>query len=1458
MALAEQIQKAREAGYADDEIVGHLRPRLEEQVKAAGEAGYEPAAVREHLASQGVPEPVAFDLTASAPEKAVRAAGPALKALAEPFARAREALAAPIEAPGEAFDALGRRLRAGAEQEIPGLKQIAEMQSRGPENAAMVAQAVAEAGYPRLAVPAGVLAGAPTVASQVLTPVPATVGEAEVAAALAIGTPLAARAGNALPILGEALPPAEYIGNVLRRRLGLGDPTGLTRVDPAEALAAGRMSTAQAARQSPDIYAAELAKRGLQGPGTGRPVTLRTAAEAEGGGTVGAAPRPEAALPVESAPPAGPIGGAIPPPATPRLLATPGTAGAPPPILKSASPESIPARSTPVNRGVWRKGIGDLEDVLEEGARSFKTTPDDPSLPAYIADQARKLSGEIAPELERLAPSLPPNTLSKIRDSVARDIQRLRSIGVESPEAWHAAVRKADERLLAPPQERGTIPIEADLLSNKQIELQTGRKVWQLTPEEYKAAAPGNPIEDHRDAVFNAMWRKQDVPRNIVDSYPELEADLKQREFLQEYAQETGPGGGARITAMDIARNMGINQRSYEKYYRGELKSLEDSPAGRFIIRGEGRSIDDLAERAWEEGLIPENDPQAFVALLNDEIRTSGIGEAGGQPPLRRGQGGFAALGGAPPPAGPPVPPDVAAYKAKIHTFKKPGRTIAQTFEDLYTEAVDRNNPLLNLAKQATEAVHDTKNVRFTIDRYMGSSGIADQWLTTRTTRLQPDGTVVSTGEGLKPILREFDDAFARRFGVEAMDDLKAYMLAQRDLEVVGRGIHGLDPKRAPDVISFMEQKYGGKIAPFADRIRAWEDRAFLQTLQDAGVISEASAAAIRAKGKFYVPYDRIIDQIDPEGAARFASGNPIKKLSGSEREVYDPFEKMIAQAYRTAEFADRNRIGQSVADLSKQPGALKDLVKEVGKSGPETVTVFFNGSKRFFKIQPEAKDALDNLQAAGLGMVAKILSFPATLSRAGITMDPQFSIIRNPLRDQLTAAMHARHGYVPVVDFFRGIFHAIGRTELYEEWLAAGGSNSAMVGIDRMDATTTLRKLRGLRELDHINPVSWLQKIGEAGEVGTRMGVFARARAAGASALEAMYESKESTINFGIKPRSTTMRFLNSATAFMRPGILSDARFFRAFKEAPGRTSTRAVSLITLPSLALWYVNKDNKEYKELPLWQKNLFWHIPVGNRLVPIPKPFEYGILFGSGPERALDWIYKKDPQAIESFGLQLWDALTPPITPSILAPALAAQADYNPFTGRPIVPKSRAGLLPKDQYGEFTTETAKELGKRFDYPPSKIDYLIGGYGGTLARRMVNLGIDPAIIESRETPGPPKPERPFEDLVLARRAIGSNSESVNRFYEYLTQMEQAHNSLNANMQGVKVDAGPMLGLFRTTQAQINEIKRMEKMVGASKMAPDSKRALLNRYDKIVTNLASTMVRTYEGQSASGRQVR
>ena len=71
------------------------------------------------------------------------------------------------------------------------------------------------------------------------------------------------------------------------------------------------------------------------------------------------------------------------------------------------------------------------------------------------------------------------------------------------------------------------------------------------------------------------------------------------------------------------------------------------------------------------------------------------------------------------------------------------------------------------------------------------------------------------------------------------------------------------------------------------------------------------------------------------------------------------------------------------------------------------------------------------------------------------------------------------------------------------------------------------------------------------------------------------------------------------------------------------------------LPALILFLLNKDDDKYKETPQWLRDTHWILPLGDKIIRIPKVMEPSILIISSlMERALNYSYNKDKEAFNN--------------------------------------------------------------------------------------------------------------------------------------------------------------------------------------------------------------------------------
>ena len=447
-------------------------------------------------------------------------------------------------------------------------------------------------------------------------------------------------------------------------------------------------------------------------------------------------------------------------------------------------------------------------------------------------------------------------------------------------------------------------------------------------------------------------------------------------------------------------------------------------------------------------------------------------------------------------------------------------------------------------------------------------------------------------------------------------------------------------------------------------------------------------------------------------------------------------------------------------------------------------ISVWKKGKRELYQVDPEIARAMQALDKEQMNAIVKILSIPSRWLRAGATLAPEF-IARNPVRDQFSAFVYSKYNFIPGVDLIRGVSHLLKKDDIYWKWKQSGGEHSMLVSMDReylqkeLDTVIAdkMDKLKGVLK----NPIEALRILSELGEAGTRIGEFAKG-------IGKEGTTKEGILRSGLASREVTLDFLrlgaktqavNALVAFWNANVQGSDRMFRAFKSAPLPTLLKTMAAITLPSVILAAVNRDDPRWKEVPQWQKDLFWIVMTKDHIWRIPKPFELGIIFGTVPERITEYILSKDPRAFDNLLETIGNGAAPGFLPAVMTPLIENWANKSFFTDRPIVPKGKEGLLPQYQYQPYTTEAGKAIGKALSHTPllgdtwaaspAKIENLVQGWSGGLGK-LVLQGVDLVLKKSGIVPDEVKPSKDLSDIPMLRafhvRYPGNDAESIKRF--------------------------------------------------------------------------------------------
>jgi hypothetical protein len=268
-----------------------------------------------------------------------------------------------------------------------------------------------------------------------------------------------------------------------------------------------------------------------------------------------------------------------------------------------------------------------------------------------------------------------------------------------------------------------------------------------------------------------------------------------------------------------------------------------------------------------------------------------------------------------------------------------------------------------------------------------------------------------------------------------------------------------------------------------------------------------------------------------------------------------------------------------------------------------------------------------------------------------------------------------------------------------------------------------------------------------------------------------------------------------------------------------------------------LWALNHDEDWYEELEPSIKYTHWCLPNGVR---VPKPQEYGILFGGSIEAMLDQAMLKDRRAMEEWAISLKDAISPSVLPTIALPLIEWTTNYSFFKGRDLVPQRLQRLPDELQYSTGTSEASKFIGKYTYTSPVKIDNLIRGYTGTMG---MFLWQTPDWFAAEKQGLPSKELSEMQFIRDFNVTDATRNRYVNDFYE----LQQKANQQQAGY-GTKGKPSTAVKAIRKAGKVISDLNKDIRTIEMSdKYTPERKRELIDKKRERINNTAKIVVKKY-----------
>ena len=515
-----------------------------------------------------------------------------------------------------------------------------------------------------------------------------------------------------------------------------------------------------------------------------------------------------------------------------------------------------------------------------------------------------------------------------------------------------------------------------------------------------------------------------------------------------------------------------------------------------------------------------------------------------------------------------------------------------------------------------------------------------------------------------------------------------------------------------------------------------------------------------------------------------------------------DAIEQISKHIKKTMGIMGENVAADLTTEIMKEAISLVDILPDAFTrfgathypAGENIVTVFKDGKPKYYEVSPELYETwVRGTSPYVTNMITKFLRYPARMLRAGAILNPKFAL-NNVVRDTWERALFTKFGSITkdpvgaVIDTvyqpLSMLMQAIGKKELYIEWMKAGGGMSTMQGSSRDSIVKHLDEI--IKGFPLHKPLRVLRELSAWGEEANRIAEYFAGKKVYPDTREgkemAAFASRDVSIDF-LKTGLLT-KAINQVIPFFNVALQGTDKFLRMMIHPKTRSKAllRLISGVTIPSMILWWLNKDDEEIKELPDTTRDRNFVFRFQGNIYKIPVPFEAGIISHGLTQRMMDYMMLRDPEALKGFMGTVIDAASPNIIPTLGLPFMETIANKNFFTGKRIIPFNQEQLISRYQYKTNTSLLARETGRLLTYilgpdtkskmaSPAIIDHFINAWTGGLGRILTNItdmGLERAGLGDKI----PKPEMPITQKLgldaFVVRHPHSGAKSIEKFYD------------------------------------------------------------------------------------------
>ena len=655
---------------------------------------------------------------------------------------------------------------------------------------------------------------------------------------------------------------------------------------------------------------------------------------------------------------------------------------------------------------------------------------------------------------------------------------------------------------------------------------------------------------------------------------------------------------------------------------------------------------------------------------------------------------------------------------------KKKG-TALDTLKYLVT---NRNVAIDNYAKEV-----GNNNIKFLADHVNNVYGE----VSANINNVQTDNYGKAIGKSITDIFNQ-----ARKAGLsEAFND---YLFHRSNVARHGQGKGSQITLLESDLLIKEYNKDYPQFKKWASEVNQY-NRNNLYKQVEAGLYTKEFADNLTEKYSFYVPFFEDIEKNYVENKSReIGTRGTVKRAKGgADRNLLDFEQAMMKQTQSAITSIRKNQLYKEIVNSSKEKLTIgignrdasqlfadeKGYYLVASDGGVQTATKI---SEDLYKgLQNNLEQQIKDIEAK-LGGVTKTLQGISNWRRKMLTTWSPTFLAKNFFKDFQDAPLNSKYAISWAKNYPKALKElTTGKGQYVQEFLNMYGQANLMGNYVTDSGIFDVTKTANIKDAKTKNKIKKLFQMNEIVELAPRYAEYLASLEHGTSQMEALYNAREVTTNFGRGGVITKAMNRNGFT-FLNASVQGFDKLIRNFSGENGakgvvKATLKATMIGIAPALINAMMYDDDEEYQALPDYVKDNYYLIKTPDgKYNRIPKGRMLSI-FGSAARRTLE-LTQGEEDAFEGFLQNAWSQVGVGDIGdnNIFSPFEQAFGSENGETwyGTDIVPSRLQDVPEAEQYDETTDKFSIWLGEKTGISPYKINYVIDQYSGGIGDILLPL--------------------------------------------------------------------------------------------------------------------------------------